>query len=1061
MRIVIDLQGAQSASRDRGIGRYSLSLAQAIVRNCGGHEVIIALNGLFPDTVESIRGAFYGLIPQSQIRVWNAAGPVHSFDSQNDWRRKSAELIREDFLANLQPDIMLITSIMDGFGDNAVHSVGGHFTKIPTAAVFYDVIPLIESDIYLKSNPVYEKFYKEKLSYLSKADLLLAISESSRSESIKYLGVEPQKVINVGAATESIFHVVDISSEDVQNLRDKFALTKPFIMYSGAADERKNHLRLIKAFSLLPKEMRDGYQLAIVGKLPDPHREKFEQYAKLCGLCAGELIITGRVSDEELVYFYNLCELFVFPSWHEGFGLPLLEAMSCGAPVIGANTTSIPEVVGRTDILFDPFDSTSISKKMEEVLRDEVLRRELSGYGIERAKNFSWDHSARIAINSFEHWYEKEGSSKKEIFESDSAWLINKIAKLDSSLIGQHDLYSTAQAMARNVAASAQKQLLVDVSELAVRDSKSGIQRVVRSVLAQLLSNPPAGFIVKPVYATVGTNFYRYASQFSARFNGVFDDDLHVTVDDIVSFHSGDIFLGLDLQHHVVVSQAAIYSQMRMLGVEVYFILYDLLPILMPAHFPHGVDECHQTWLEVLAQSDGVISISRSVADEFKCWLDVAGPKRARPLNLGWFHLGADVASSVPTKGMPSNSDFVLSSLASRPTFLVVGTIEPRKGQMQTLLAFELLWAQGVDANLVFVGQHGWNIELLVNMLDTHAELGKKLFWLKGVSDEYLDNVYAASSCLIAPSEGEGFGLPLIEAAQNKLPILARDIPVFREVGGEFVTYFDGIQPSELAGAIQAWLLLAQDNKVPQIELMPWLTWQQSTESLLGVMIKNNWYQEWMPDGVYRFWGTDKRLGTQVGQRRGLTINTTNASGYLIFGPYISLPHGEYVVALHGKIIHCGVPEPHIDVALKQGSKVLYTSTLSSVAQNDYVALLKITIDTPCVDIEVRVWVGETSDIKVSLLEIFPIALAKEEDLFLLRHPKNILNQDIEIIGEGSSNNGSELGVEVSPFEIEIGELNLASDNQVTAELTSFKVGSVVNKPGSAKAKKKTRRKKR
>ena len=124
MRIVIDLQGAQGDSRSRGIGRYSLSLAQAMVRNRGNHEVIIALNGLFPDSIEPIRAAFDGLLSQDNIRVWHATGPVNPLDPANKWRRQAAELVREAFLANLFPDIVHITSLFEGFVDDAVHSIG-------------------------------------------------------------------------------------------------------------------------------------------------------------------------------------------------------------------------------------------------------------------------------------------------------------------------------------------------------------------------------------------------------------------------------------------------------------------------------------------------------------------------------------------------------------------------------------------------------------------------------------------------------------------------------------------------------------------------------------------------------------------------------------------------------------------------------------------------------------------------------------------------------------------------------------------------------------------------
>ena len=197
MRIVIDLQGAQSTgSRNRGIGRYSLSLAQAIVRNRGGHEVMIALSDLFPDTIEPIRAAFDGLLPQESIRIWTAPGPVNAADPSNTWRREVAENLREAFLASLRPDIVLISSLFEGLGDDAVTSIGVFSQSFPTAVTLYDLIPFIHSQLYLE-NPIAENWYLKKIDHLRRADLWMAISESSRREGIEYLGLPENRVVNV------------------------------------------------------------------------------------------------------------------------------------------------------------------------------------------------------------------------------------------------------------------------------------------------------------------------------------------------------------------------------------------------------------------------------------------------------------------------------------------------------------------------------------------------------------------------------------------------------------------------------------------------------------------------------------------------------------------------------------------------------------------------------------------------------------------------------------------------------------------------------------------------
>ncbi|WP_262966472.1 glycosyltransferase [Methylobacter psychrophilus] len=1375
MRIVIDLQGAQSASRHRGIGRYSLALAQAMVRNRGEHEIIIALNGLFPDTIEPIRAEFEGILPQDNIRVWHTLDELCGVHPHNIRRRKVSELIRESFLASLQPDIIYITSLFEGWGwggGDAITTVGLLTQTIPTVVTLYDLIPFINRTTYL-GNPVVESWYENKLDQIRRADLLLAISESSRQEGIDYLGFSQDQVINVGTAADSQFKHIDISSETECSVRKRYGLLHPFILYTGGIDYRKNIEGLIRAYALLPLALRKKHQLAIVCSVQPANRDILAELAQQQGLSPDEMILTGFVPEEDLIVLYNLCKAFIFPSWHEGFGLPALEAMSCGAPVIAANTSSLPEVIGKDEALFNPFDDKEIAEKIEQVLSDDAYRAELIQHGFAQAKKFSWEKSAKVAITAFEKLYvdiskssqisflfkprpklayisplppERSGISDysaellpvlarhydidvivaqqyisdpwinencavrtvewftnhadryervlyhfgnsayhqhmfellgkipgivvlhdfflgnivtymgglnegktypdflhKTLYQShgyqalveryhaknfdwlwkypcnkviveDSigvivhsnkprqlaeqwlgktcannwsvipllrtpqvaikrvearsllgldtndfivcsfgimgepkqnhrllhawfastlskdkschlvfvggndegpygAWLIDMIRdhgledrisitgwtdmvqfrhylsaadvgvqlrslsrgetsasvldcmnyglptivnangsmaelpddavwmlpdKFDDAhlvealetlwsdnnkrcalgtraralVMTQHapricaDQYAqvienyykhaksnkdslikaianvegeadenewlaVAKAIALNRHSSTDKQLLLDISELVQRDARSGIQRVVRSVLSALLTNPPKGFRVEPVYAIDGEKGYRYARQFTCSFLNCPD---YILADEIVDVFNGDIFLGLDLQPHLVPQQVDFYNYLKRVGGEVYFVVYDLLPVLLPKVFIQVAYSLYTGWLNTISQADGVLCISRAVADDMVGWLNIfAHQKRVRPLKIGWFHLGADMVESEPTTGLPNDVDYVLKTLSSRPTFLMVGTIEPRKRHMQTLLAFNQLWAQGVDVNLVMVGHRGWMVEELTDLIYDHCEYNQRLFWLEGISDEYLEKVYDFSACLIAASEGEGFGLPLIEAAQHKLSIIARDIPVFREVAGTHAFYFSGLGAEPLADAVRGWLALDEIGQAPQSETMPWLTWKQSTQNLLDVILGNQWYQHWvLPDDVYRFPGGDSRLGTQIGKRDRIHIMCTGQAGYLIYGPYISLVAGKYLVNIRGTVKERGLAGAHMDVATDKGSVILGQSVLNNPDDFGNFVSLVIYLDKHCTDLEVRVWVSEKSDLKVSMIEIAP-----------------------------------------------------------------------------------------
>ena len=1235
MRIVIDMQGSQSTgSRNRGTGRYTLSLAQAIARNPGRHEILLALNGLFPETIEFIRASFDTLIPQEQIVVWQTPGPVADANPGNRWRREVGERVREAFLANLKPDVVHVSSLFEGLGDDALTAIGALECTLPTAVTLYDLIPLLYRDTYF-ADPVMESWYERKLGSLRRAHLWLAISESSRREGIAWLNLPEEWVVNVSTASDAMFHPRQFGAEQAHTIRKRYSLTRPFVMYTGGIDHRKNIEGLIKAYANLSASVRTGHQLAIVCSATGEQINALKHLAARCGLARDELLLTGFIPDADMVALYNLCTAFVFPSWHEGFGLPVLEAMSCGAAVIGANTSSLPELIGRPDALFNPHDENEIAAKLHVVLTDGAFREQLKRHGLEQAKKFSWDNSARRALDAFERlhaynhaaqiarigmpaprrphlayvspvppatsgiadysaellpelarhydidvivnqpevtdswirancpirsveWFDKnahrydrvlyqfgnsvfhqhmfwllerhpgtvvlhdfflssvvaymethryapgawagalyashgyhavkerftaqdtatvvweypanrailqqangvivhsefsraladkwygEGSADDwavvpllrapancidraearrllKIGNDDfvvcsfgllnlqklnhrllSAWLASTLARKDNCVlifVGENedseygkelaaiisqsgkrisitgrvdsatyrrylgaadvgvqlrvfsrgetsatildcmnyglptivndngslgdlpddvvwklpvefveaelvgaletlwsdpsrrqrldtrareivltrhaprtcaDRYAEAiersyrpeltgisaltQALARvepsptetqawislaeSIAVSiaprmAPRQLFVDISELVQLDAKSGIQRVVRSILQQLLNFPPEGFRVEPVYATTNER-YRYARRFTLQFLNCPD---FVPADDPIEFRAGDLFLGLDLQFEVVPAQRAFYQQLRNFGLQVYFVVYDTLPMALPKAFPNEIANLYQYWLKVVAECDGAVCISKAVANEVADLLKKNETARQRPFKIKWFHLGADIAASCPSKGIPVAAKGVLNALAGRVSFLMVGTLEPRKGYAQALAAFENLWAEGVDVELVIVGNQGWMVENLVNKLRRSPFLDKHLHWLEGVSDEFLERVYGVSSALLAASEGEGFGLPLIEAAQHKLPIIARDIPVFREVAGEHAFYFSGEAPEDLATAIKEWLDLYARGKAPGSDNLPWITWKESARQLIDVIL--------------------------------------------------------------------------------------------------------------------------------------------------------------------------------------------------------------------------------
>lgn len=841
MRIVIDMQGAQTESRFRGIGRYSLSLAQGIVRNRGEHDVYLVLNGMLSESIEGIRTAFVDLLPQSHIRVWYAQGPVCDQDVANTARKEIAQRIRQACIDDLKPDVVHVTSAVEGYADDAVIGSPLLDNDALVSATLYDLIPLISPKQYLDGNLAYKKHYLEKVEAFENYDLLLSISEFAREEALSLLPLESGSVVNVSTAADDIFRPVALSLDERQALSEKFGLREKFVLYSGGADDRKNLPQLIKSFAIVKKELND-IQLVFAGKMPEFHISSYRAIAQDQNLSPNDLVFTGYITDAELVALYSSCQVYVFPSWHEGFGLPPLEAMKCGAPVIGSNTSSVPEVIGWVEATFDPFDVDAISNKLRQALLDDSFRAALSRHGLQRAEQFSWDRTGEAAVAAFEQALANFKKSDDHVVESPQSpsgvqLLIEALAETGHLQAYAIDIQRLAKAIDYSLQGPAAKPtLFVDISELCKHDGKSGIQRVVRSILIEWLNSPPEGYTIKPVYTKAGEPFYRYAGQFTTMFMG--KDASEADQDDPISYRAGDIYLCLDLLMDVLPHKQPYLDAMRAHGVSIFFVVYDLLILQLPEYFVESLQAHYVKWIHAVAQYDGAMCISYAVADELREWLANNVPSRKRPFRIGAFHLGADIDQSMPSTGLPENPALRIESLEAFPNFLMVGTLEPRKGHAQTLDAFELLWASGVQANLIIVGKHGWLVDELAARLVSHPELGRRLLWLEGVSDEYLEHLYTHSDCLIAASYGEGFGLPLIEAAQHRLPIIARDLPVFREVAGEFALYFTGASAQDIADSLAQWLKLYEHQQHPQSAEMPWLTWKGSAQQLIGQVNK-------------------------------------------------------------------------------------------------------------------------------------------------------------------------------------------------------------------------------
>jgi len=376
-----------------------------------------------------------------------------------------------------------------------------------------------------------------------------------------------------------------------------------------------------------------------------------------------------------------------------------------------------------------------------------------------------------------------------------------------------------------------EKQLLVDVSVIIKNDNRTGIQRVVRALLLQLLRQPPVGFRVRPVFATRNKG-YRYAPE---QFGLPDAQTSSLNVTSAVETGPGDIFLGLDLAAHLLSLHKIQLEQWKCSGAKIHIVVYDLLPVLHPHWFNSKTTRNFHRWLRTIAIfTDSAICISNSVKSELNEWLFQKYKLARGVVPISTIPLGADIESSSPSRGLLEDSAQLLTAFASKPTVMLVGTLEPRKGHGQVLDAFEKLWLQGGDINLVFVGKPGWKTEKLQKHLRAHPQNKHRLYWLDNASDEFLDLLYGACTGVIIASHEEGFGLPLIEASYRNKPVLARDIPVLREIGGNFVTFFSGASTESLVNDIELWLAKIAVGQIPLN--VPQHNWKDSAQELLNCL---------------------------------------------------------------------------------------------------------------------------------------------------------------------------------------------------------------------------------
>ncbi|MCK4592396.1 glycosyltransferase family 4 protein [Candidatus Parcubacteria bacterium] len=233
---------------------------------------------------------------------------------------------------------------------------------------------------------------------VKKASKVIAVSENTKNDIVEHFKIKEDKINVIYEGTDSQFKVIS-NNQKIAGIKKKYNITKPFIFYTGVWRNHKNLVGLIKAFEILRNKYKLDYQLVLGGKEDPYYPEVREIWEKL--RLENEIIRTGFIDQKDLPLFYNAAEVFVIPSFYEGFGLIGLEAMSCGIPVISSNTTSLPEILGNAAIYFNPNSPKEMAEKIKLVLTDKKLYNELKERGFKQVEKYSWEKMGRKTMEIY------------------------------------------------------------------------------------------------------------------------------------------------------------------------------------------------------------------------------------------------------------------------------------------------------------------------------------------------------------------------------------------------------------------------------------------------------------------------------------------------------------------------------------------------------------------------------------------------------------------------------------------------------------------------------------
>ncbi|MFI5492945.1 glycosyltransferase family 4 protein [Actinoplanes sp. NPDC051859] len=373
MRVFID--GTPLFRQRTGVGQYTMHLVEALFRVDEDHRYTIFSFALLG------RGAKRRPIPETPRVAYRFMRYMHLKVFNAIVRKLTAPPI--DLMLGSRPDLFFFPDFVRfplPLGSRAI-------------AVVHDLSFVLHPEHVADRNRKYLTRYVPRT--IDKCQHIVTPSENSKKEIVEFYGTDPDRISVVSPALDHTFFYPRADTE-IEAVSKKYGITKPYVLYTGTLEPRKNIKSILAAYAQLPPEVRDSFSMVLAGGKGWLDREIKDQLEALRHL---DIITTGYVPDEDLPALYSGAALFVYPSLYEGFGMPPLEAMACNTPVIVADNSSLPEVVGDAGILVDAHDSAALGLHMEKVLGDPALADELRRKGLERAKLHTWENSARRLLD--------------------------------------------------------------------------------------------------------------------------------------------------------------------------------------------------------------------------------------------------------------------------------------------------------------------------------------------------------------------------------------------------------------------------------------------------------------------------------------------------------------------------------------------------------------------------------------------------------------------------------------------------------------------------------------